>query len=385
MRLKKRNLTLLVALTFSGCAHHGVNQSQDIKSELLGSSEVRSDIDELKVVLKRAYSGRRFLPDHQFDSLLRGLDSINLSQSVRTLCEEIAGEFKNVSDNHLKAKLQRATCLPDPKKIELIGENEAKHSPVNWLVKGISRSEGNASLIAIKGFPNAESPAWNGFIEAVNTQVAVSDFVIIDLRGNGGGDDHWGFELSNILAGYRSKTPYSMQWKSITPESFLIQAKLYETLANQSRERGEETKYLDDLKESYLAKARRPHTNSDWESAPWSLNDTDHKPSRNTQKPIYILIDGGCGSSCESTVDAFEYNTSAVTVGQPTAGYIHFGNIGYHVLSRSGITIQIPTTYNEYRDHRFIEKTGIQPKVIVKDGQDAEAMAWQLYRSRLEH
>ncbi len=95
--------------------------------------------------------------------------------------------------------------------------------------------------------------------------------------------------------------------------------------------------------------------------------------NRNTgyKKLVYILIDGKCDSSCETTVDGFERHPYVKLVGENTAGCLHFGNIGYVILPESKAQVQIPTQYNEYYDNRFIERKGIEPDIRVPNGKDA--------------
>jgi C-terminal processing protease CtpA/Prc len=93
-------------------------------------------------------------------------------------------------------------------------------------------------------------------------------------------------------------------------------------------------------------------------------------------------MDGICGSSCESTINAFEWHSYVKMVGENTAGCVHFGNIGYILLPNSRIEVQIPTQYSEYFDHRFIEKVGISPDIKVPAGQDAYAAAKRIISGR---
>ena len=86
--------------------------------------------------------------------------------------------------------------------------------------------------------------------------------------------------------------------------------------------------------------------------------------------PIYILMDRGCGSSCESSIHSFEYNPNVKKVGQNTYGSLHFGNIGLFYLPHSLLGINMATHANFFRDGRFIEKIGITPDIYVPDGQD---------------
>lgn len=91
------------------------------------------------------------------------------------------------------------------------------------------------------------------------------------------------------------------------------------------------------------------------------------------------MIDADCASSCESTTDFFEYNSLVKTVGENSAGYVHFGNNGNVILKNSGIVLQMAISYNSYKDGRFIEKKGITPKIQVPAGKDAMEFAWADY------
>jgi len=88
-------------------------------------------------------------------------------------------------------------------------------------------------------------------------------------------------------------------------------------------------------------------------------------------KPVFILQDRGCASSCESSIDFFEYVDHVKRVGENTAGFVHFGNMGFTMLPISVIQVNIASTFNTYRDGRFIEMTGIKPDIAVPAGEDA--------------
>ena len=94
-------------------------------------------------------------------------------------------------------------------------------------------------------------------------------------------------------------------------------------------------------------------------------------PVTGFKKPIYILIDSACGSSCEFTVAAFEWNNYVKKVGENTHGTFHFSNAGIAVLPNSKIQVMIPSQYSEYYDQRFIERIGFAPDIKVAPGGDA--------------
>jgi C-terminal processing protease CtpA/Prc len=210
----------------------------------------------------------------------------------------------------------------------------------------------------------------------VKSKLGKADLVILDMRGNGGGDDTKGYELSYLLAGSKLKTPYLPRWTSQTPESYQLFVNCFDSWIRQDlAENKPPSQYIVDLKSQYMQMrdnvlAGKPPENQQPDDS------TDFDYSKSIKKPIYILIDAHCGSSCESSTDAFEFNKLVKTVGERTAGYVHFGNNGNLFLKNSGINVQMAISYNRYFDGRFIEKVGMEPKIKVPTGSDAMDFAW---------
>lgn len=202
--------------------------------------------------------------------------------------------------------------------------------------------------------------------------------IIIDVRGNGGGDDTIGEQLSDLLAGLPLRKPYSSQWKGQTPESAQIFINAFEYWRRQDHADGKPVEHFEKLIREY-SNLRDDAATGKIPLEKWSVAQEERKPydsSKGVHKPIYLLMDRACASSCESTVDFFEFNPYAKRIGENTAGYIHFGNNGRVFLKNSGIAVQMATTYNRYVDGRFLEKRGIAPTIKVPEGQDAIEVAW---------
>jgi C-terminal processing protease CtpA/Prc len=101
------------------------------------------------------------------------------------------------------------------------------------------------------------------------------------------------------------------------------------------------------------------------------------------QRPIYVLFDRGCASSCESGAEFLAPHPNVITVGENTGGFVHFGNLGCAVLPVSRIVVFIATDYWKFDDGRDVEKTGYAPKIRVPPGTDAlEAALEDLGRRR---
>jgi len=347
----------------------------------LSPKQISFDLEQAVYALENAYSGSVHLPKGEFAALIENIRSIRGPITAQSFCQKIDGYMDRVSDNHLAAKFNNASCSPSAHSEEgNVGSNFYKEKDgIPWATHLDKKRNKTALLISITGFPKSTSPVWNGFLDQVKKSLPKADFVVIDMRGNGGGDDSKGYELSTLLAGAPLKQPYSPQWNSFKPETYQLFVNTFEYWARQHKEKGEEVPpYIVRLKADYIEKrdqslkGKRPSLGGDEEE----MLGQDFDYEKSIKKPIYILIDAQCASSCESTTDYFEFNSLVQTVGENTAGYVHFGNNGSVFLKNSGVRLQMAISYSSYRDGRFIEKKGIAPKLRVPPGQDAMKYAW---------
>lgn len=353
-----------------------INKSAD---KILSENELKYDISQILHALNSAYSGRYHLPNTEYANLIKNISSINTAQNVADFCAKVDGYMDSVSDNHLSAKFNNKPCHKGTLNRDgQVGKNFYKEKKdIPWSVKISNRKNSKALLISIVSFPKSTSPVWNKFIETVKNELPKSDFVILDMRGNGGGDDSKGFALATLLAGAELKKPYAKQWNNPSPEAQQLFVNTFDYWSRFHKEdKGSVPQYILDLKKEFevkrdniIANQKITDTQSEDEGADFVFN-------KSIKKPVYILIDADCASSCESTTDFFEYNGLVKTVGENTAGYVHFGNNGNVILKNSGIVLQMAISYNSYKDGRFIEKKGITPKIQVPAGKDAMDFAW---------
>lgn len=356
-----------------------INDNVDLE---LSKDQVKYDIEQTVYALNSAYSGRRFLPEGQHLRIIKSLQEIQGPMTAAQLCLKIDTVLDSVADNHLGAKFNNKKCFsPATPRKASVGKNfYSKTGNIPWKVK-LSKKKGiTALLISIVSFPSHKDPIWKGFLESVKKNLSKAQFVVLDMRGNGGGDDSFGYQLSDLLAGKKLKSPYGPQWTSQTPESSQLFVNAFEDWMRQEEKDGKQRPpHLIELKQKYEEK-RDKAINRDlleWKKERFNQDEGEFEVEKSIKKSIYILVDAGCASSCESTIDFFEYNTFAKTVGENTAGYIHYGNNGKVFLKNSGIAIQMAISFNKYVDDRMLEKVGITPKIKVPPGKDAMDFAWK--------
>jgi hypothetical protein len=87
--------------------------------------------------------------------------------------------------------------------------------------------------------------------------------------------------------------------------------------------------------------------------------------------PIRILVDSECESGCESIIEFLEKHSNTKTVGENSAGLVHFGQIGTLWLENTNLFVDISTRSFKYDDGRFVEKVGYRSAILIANEKDA--------------
>lgn len=345
------------------------------ETKVLTDVQITEDISYLIYALDRGYGGRHFLPKHEFQNLQQDLEKLSAPMNRKQFCMTIRENLSRTSDNHLTARLNGHSCKR--KSIEakpLVGHNLNTDKQKAWKVFLKKVNHKNVLHIAITYFPLAENPKWNGFLTAVKKSLQKSDAIILDLRGNPGGENAYGHKLARLLSGGTLKMVMHKKYKRQTPETLAIWLNVFRKGQLKTRAKG---KNLPGWLKGRLLKAQQKYQQAVRGQLPEIFEffePSDEKAfdaAKGYKKPIYILMDRKTGSASENTIDAFEFHPYVKKVGQNTVGVVHFGNVGKVYLPNSKVEIFIPTHYNEYLDKRFIEKKGIAPDINVPEGRDA--------------
>jgi hypothetical protein len=355
--------------------------------ETLNGGEVAQDASILYYAFSNAYGGRNFIPAPDFRKLLMEIaqlrDSRNSTITTQSFCQQVASFLITLPDSHLSASLSGQDCNKKHDQLSesgAVGKNIGHGKTLPWDISVRQVRGKTVSIIAITRFPKHEDAQWNGFLDAVFRAKKSSDAIIIDLRGNEGGDDTMGRRMASYLYGQDFPSPIESTIKSQTPATFAI-------AANNIRLRiirlKQQLKPVPDYLEERLRKilfefqeAKAGQLDHEKVIAGEAGNPFNQKKA--FAKSIYILIDRGCQSSCESTLEAFEAHPYVTTIGENTGGFVQFGNMGQVVLPNSKIVVQMATDFSRYKDGRSVEKIGYAPKRKVPIDGDALQVALSL-------
>lgn len=359
------------------------NASLALRSDL-STNEVRRDIDVLLYALRSGYGGRTYIDGRAFSSAIQLLEELKsraneLSSSV-SLCEEIDKILFGLPDNHLHARTQTlglSRVRLNGERKPSVGSNLLNTKDATWSIVHRRVGQKSIPILSIVKLPDAEDSAWEGFKPAIENIIATAPALIIDIRGNGGGSDEMPLWLASRLKGKSVESPYDVAIKSQTPATFALAVNMSTLKTVQLQRRGATVpEYLQKSRGKFLEFYKKAKRNEVPSEDSIKISYETQVQGQPFVRPVYILVDAGCASSCESLLEFFESNPNVRTVGEPTAGSVHFGNMGVLILPASQVIVQMATDFWRYKDGRFIEKIGYKPQVSVsQSGVDALSIA----------
>lgn len=375
---------LLMTSTSSYAEAAGLILGEDdslIPPEQVSDKDIKEDINFLLPVFARGYGGYKVHPIELIKAVEKDFETIGLSGTTmptKTFCKKIAAAFHRLPDSHLNASLPNFKCIEIEERKGRVGSNvlpvadRSNNRP--WKLSRVRVDGLNVSVLGIIKFPPANDSSWHGFEETYKS-LFKHPLIIIDLRGNQGGDDTRGFELANFLNG--GPPPFNAEQRIMrrTPEAIVL--RLNRFLLMRRKEKKPNVAINDSIRElqSLYDQAKSGSITQE------VVDHLDHKrkrPGSNKKYSgkIYILGDADCGSSGESTLDALRSIQNAKFVGENTAGVLQFGNVGKIVLPRSKIQIQMGTQFVRYRDNQMVETVGFSPDIRVPPGNNA--LVWAI-------
>ncbi|MDD0853987.1 S41 family peptidase [Halobacteriovorax sp. GB3] len=329
------------------------------------------DVDFLINQLELAYIGKGFLPDNEFEVAIEKLKRIRdvKFSDAKHFCIKIGTILNDVSDGHLNVRGIEGYCTSKLKLEGKVGKNimpsETKGA---YYIKHISHPK-NISIVGITHFHSPQDSRWNGIKPAISKSMQ-SEVIIFDLRGNSGGNSSMIKNISRWLLNNSVKHSKKKVYRMNTIESWIAYRNNIKTIEERVKRSGNDVSHFkedyDFINES-ITKAKN-------KNSPRLLVKEFKRPELgklNFEGDIYILTDRRCGSSCEHAVELLTFHPKAKTVGDNTAGLIHFGQMASVTLPDSGITVNLSTQYFEGFEEGFFELKGYDPDIRVPDGVDA--------------
>jgi hypothetical protein len=383
-------IILFSVLFLAGCASSVTykdllfSDSYDLQPKSkLTSQQMKSDTEVLIYALENAYGGRKYVDQQKLSTVIENLKALNLDGvDSKTFCVGLAGITASLPDNHLIIRMESSRCGGHSFPKGSVGKNIAIQKKVPWELNYRKAGRDKVPVLSVTSLPQYEDPVWRGFEDTLKKLKLSKTPVIIDIRGNSGGSDARGHQLASYFYGQDHQSSGITRVVSQTPATFAMRISNDLFQMHQYRK---QSQAVPDFLQLHLNKEKEKLNGSLAGQIPPELTIPSEKgqpfnSKKAFMRPIYILIDRECASSCESIIEFFENHPKAITVGENSGGFIHFGNVAKFVLPQSQVMVQMASDFWKYDDGRYREITGYEPKIHVKPGEDALQKALALIK-----
>jgi hypothetical protein len=295
----------------------------------------------ITATLERAYSYLqikqkrwRFSYSQLKSTYEKRLSELKGMKDYRNLLREFLGHFK---DGHLRINYPRAGSQPGSTQM-------APAISHRWVGHGIL-------LTRIARLWGDEKAIAKGLNEGL-TKLKSARALIVDLRGNGGGND--ALVLDYISKIVPRRIPLGRVSLRLSPEVL-----------------GQRPHY----KRLYQPDPSRPGYSL------WLPLFVEPQTKTGFSGPIAVLIDKACYSSCETAALAFRVSQVATLYGQATGG--GSANPIFIKLPRGG-KMMVPTWIHRVPGGKLLEDNGIAPHTVLKPTVNADKIATINLRQKLE-
>lgn len=216
---------------------------------------------------------------------------------------------------------------------------------------------GGIPVVRIRSFSDVPADPVNRFVE---TGRAYQDepVIIVDIRGNGGGNERWPIAWIQGLTGRRAGSVFifsELHSKTTMAGRANVFADLYERYPDMPSFQAE-AEQLSSLARAFEDGTRQPGWMGPlYPPMPLIANDTT----------IILVMNGLVASAGEGLVMRASQAENVVLVGENTRGCLTFGNGSAHQLPHSRLPVRLPINVGLYLDQAFREEVGIAPDLWV--------------------
>jgi len=351
----------------------------------VSQDEFLTDLAFLQRAMQAGYGGWSVNGDALTAAFDRLRSVTGFPLSSQQICELIGQEFDEIPDGHLAISYAGHTCGKSAARGQ-VGKNI---STKTWEYFENIKGTG-VSAIAITSMAWRDSTVWNGFLSQIDSLKTNAKALIIDLRGNGGGDMEKAQQMARRLFGIDDESvqisPAFTGYLAHTAEGFAIAGNTNLFNITIAALTGSQVRQGDaEMYKYYLDKYNDVLAGNSPKDFVQIVEPFVFDNAKIFQGPIRILVDRECASSCEWATMFFERHPHAKVVGENTFGAFHFDNVGMVWLRQTNLFVGIPTVSVDFVSGHAVsqERSGMQPNIKVFLGEDALDVALKDIRETL--
>lgn len=238
-------------------------------------------------------------------------------------------------------------------------EISLQRSEYDYYAEDIFREDnlGGIPVIRVRSFADVWAEDLSRFVETGRRHRG-RPVVVVDIRGNNGGNEAWPADWIQGLIGRRAESVFiSSELASKT--TMAGRANLFAQLAGDHPEissfAADFRRYMNNA-EALESGARQPSwTSPHYPQVPILANDTT----------LIIVFNGLAASAGEGLILRASQAENVVLVGENSRGCLTFGNTTMHQLPHSRLTVQLPINFGLFLDGQFREGKGLAPDLWV--------------------
>jgi hypothetical protein len=215
---------------------------------------------------------------------------------------------------------------------------------------------GGIPVLRVRGFADSDAESLREFA-MTGAEYRDQSVVVLDVRGNGGGNEHWPISWIQSLTGRRAESIFvSSELESKTSLAGRLNAFSY-WIHEYDMEL-----YRDDL-EQHL---RLAESIEDGVRLPgWSGTRYPTLPLIPNDTTVILVADGRVASAGEGLIMRISQVENVTVVGENSMGCLTFGNISTHKLPNSGLMVWLPINFGLFPDQEVRESVGLAPDLWV--------------------
>jgi Peptidase family S41 len=219
---------------------------------------------------------------------------------------------------------------------------------------------GGIPVVRIRTFSDHHTKQIDGFLRAAD-ELRGEPCVIIDVRGNGGGNTCWPREWITRFTGQMPQLNQTLT--ELVSRTALVGQSNYQAWLAAGPGKG----IRDHLERERDRLALRLNGfDEDGEQPDWSSAYIPKRPLIPNETTLIVIIDREVASSGEGLLSFLQDQVeNVVIVGENTRGALVFGHVSAHRLPHSKLLVQLPVKLNVPLDLQWREERGFEPDYWV--------------------
>lgn len=213
---------------------------------------------------------------------------------------------------------------------------------------------GGIPVIRIRSFSDHHGEDLHRFIKTAEKYQG-TPCIIIDVRGNGGGNERWPRTWIETFSGVRPEI-HRYFTELVTLTTMMGRFNYFAWLLH----RYPDNEFYKSEKDRYLGKAREFENLPPYWTGPYYGSNLIPNDTR-----VIVITNGKVASAGEGFLIYISQMENVCIVGENTMGALGFGQISYHRLPYSKLLIRLPISLNVAVDLKFREEQGYSPDFWV--------------------